>query len=187
MIGKGSLLLSCKQYTNIKSTITLKLTVMNIHTEKLLREQLVKHIKGGEAFMTVDEAVKKIEFEQLGNKPEGLPYSFYQLFYHMRLAQHDILQFSQDPEYESPKWPEGYWPKATAPQTEQEWQQLVEDYYQEREEFCQYLLNPANDLYEPFSFGSGQNLLREALLIIEHNAYHNGQLLLLLRLLDLHK
>ncbi|WP_224996588.1 DinB family protein [Cesiribacter sp. SM1] len=159
---------------------------MDKHADKKLREQLVKHLKGGEAFMTVDEAVNKIEYQQLGSVPNGLPYSFYQLFYHMRLAQHDIIQFSQDPEYESPKWPEGYWPQEKAPQSPEAWQQLKEDYFRERDEFCQYLLNPANDLFEPFSFGSGQTLLREAMLIIEHNAYHNGQLLVVLRLLGLH-
>lgn len=160
---------------------------MNKHSDKLLREQLVKHLKGGEAFTTVDNIIKEINFDQLGIIPEGLPYSFYQLFYHLRLAQYDILQFSQDPEYESPKWPEGYWPEETAPQSIEQWQQLQESFYREREEFCQYLLTPANDLFEPFSFGSGQTLLREALLVIEHNAYHTGQLLVVLRLLGLHK
>jgi uncharacterized damage-inducible protein DinB len=159
---------------------------MDKHADKKLREQLVKHLRGGEAFMTVDEALKKIHYEQLGLVPESLPYSFYQLFYHIRLAQHDIIQFSLDPEYESPKWPEGYWPDEKAPHSEEAWQQLKKDYFQEREEFCQYLLNPANDLFEPFSFGSGQTLLRETMLIIEHNAYHNGQLLVVLRLLGLH-
>lgn len=159
---------------------------MDKHSDKKLREQLVKHIKGGEAFMPVDELIDKISFEQLGTVPAGLPYSFYQLFYHMRLAQHDIIQFSLDPEYESPKWPEGYWTQDTAPQSKEQWQQLKQNFFQERDEFCQYLLNPSNDLYEPFSYGAGYTLLREALLVVEHNAYHTGQLLAVLRLLGLH-
>ncbi|AHM60744.1 hypothetical protein D770_12450 [Flammeovirgaceae bacterium 311] len=159
---------------------------MDKQADKKLREQLVKHLRGGEAFMTVDEAVKTISFEQLGTVTQGLPYSFYQLFYHMRLAQHDIIEFSQDPEYESPQWPEGYWPDERAPHSEEEWQQLKDSFFSEREKFCQYIMDPTNDLHEPFSFGSGQTLLRETLLIIEHNAYHNGQLLAVLRLLGLH-
>ena len=159
---------------------------MDKHSDKKLREQLVKHIKGGEAFMPVDQLIDKISFEQLGIVPAGLPYSFYQLFYHMRLAQHDIIQFSIDPEYQSPKWPEEYWPQEKAPQSREAWEQLKDNYFREREEFCQYLLNPAYSLFEPFDYGSGQTLLREALLIVEHNAYHTGQLLAVLRLLGLH-
>lgn len=147
----------------------------------------MKHLMGGEAFTPVEELLKEISYEQLGFVPEGLPYSFYQLFYHIRLAQHDILEFSRSPEYQSPAWPEGYWPDEQAPARRQEWQELVDSYFKERKQFCDHISDPANDLLKPFPYGSGQTLLREALLVIEHTSYHTGQLLVVLRLLGLHK
>ena len=160
---------------------------MDQPSDQKLREQLVKHIKGGEAFTPVDELLKKISFNQLGFVPEGLPYSFYQQFYHIRLAQHDILEFSRNPHYKSPTWPEGYWPEDSAPQHRQGWEELKERFFSEREELCNYLLDQENKLLQPLAHGSGQTLLREALLVIEHTAYHSGQLLIILRLLGLHR
>ncbi|MGK7392577.1 MAG: DinB family protein [Candidatus Cyclobacteriaceae bacterium M2_1C_046] len=151
-----------------------------------LRDQLIKHVKGGEAFMPITEMLKKITFNKLGFKPDGLPYSFYQQFYHLRFAQYDILEFSRNPDYKGFSWPDDYWPEKTAPENEKEWDDLVTDYFKEREEFCSLLSDDKNDLFKPFPHGSGQTLLREALLIIEHSSYHTGQLLVILRLLKLH-
>lgn len=137
--------------------------------------------------MPINEVLDEITYDQLGTVPEGLPYSFYQLFYHIRLAQHDILEFSRNPNYESPEWPDGYWPEQSAPESEQAWQQLKESYFRERKAFIDLLSDSENELFEPFPWGSGQTLLREALLIIEHTAYHSGQLLVVLRQLGLHK
>lgn len=160
---------------------------MDRQEENAIRKQLVKQIQGGEAFTPVEELLKEISYEQLGILPEGLPYSFYQLFYHIRLAQYDILEFSRSPEYQSPDWPEGYWPTREAPASKQEWQELVSSYFRERKQLSEFIAEPANDLLKPFPHGSGQTLLREALLVIEHTAYHTGQLLVVLRLLGLHK
>ncbi len=151
-----------------------------------IRQQLVKHIKGGTAFMPIEEMLKDIPFQKLGVVPEHLPYSFWQQFYHLRFAQYDILDFSRNPDYESAQWPKDYWPENEAPENEAEWKALVNRFFSERQEFIDLLLDPANDLYVPFPHGNGQTLYREAILIIEHNAYHTGQLLIILRLLGLH-
>ena len=151
-----------------------------------IRERLVIHIQGGEAFMPVDRLLDKIPFEKTEVVPEGLPYSFYQQFYHLRLAQYDILEFTRNPNYESPKWPEGYWPEQTGPDKVQEWELLTEAYFTERTEFCDYISDTDINLFEPIPHGTGQTPFREALLLTEHNAYHTGQLLMLLRLLNLH-
>lgn len=136
--------------------------------------------------MPVDEILQKIPFEKVGVVPENLPYSFWQQFYHMRLTQHDILEFSRDPDYTSPKWPDGYWPAEPAPRDEQEWEETVDAYFAERNQLAEMVSEPGNRLLEPFPHGSGQTLLREALLVIEHTAYHTGQMLVILRLLGLH-
>lgn len=155
-------------------------------SDRLMRQQLVNHLEGGEAFLTIEKMLEKINFDQLRIVPKGLSYSFYQLFYHIRLAQFDILEFSRNPLYKSPQWPEGYWPEKKGPDNEKEWQELVDTYFKERTLICELVLNPENDLIRPFPHGSGQNLLRETLLVLEHTAYHTGQLLVILRLLGLH-
>ncbi|MEK6478455.1 DinB family protein [Catalinimonas sp. 4WD22] len=160
---------------------------MNTEKDQQLREQLIQHLQGGQAFMPIKNIVKEISFDQLGIVPEGLPYSFYQLFYHIRLAQYDILEFSRNPDYNSPDWPEGYWPEEKAPADEQTWHQLVDAYFKERQQLYDIIANPDHDLFAPIPHGSGQTLLREAILVVEHSAYHTGQLLLILRLLGLHQ
>ncbi len=157
-----------------------------MNTEKKLRTQLVKHLEGGEAFMPIDELVDKIPFEQLGVIPDKLPYSFWQQFYHMRMSQYDILEFSRNPDYSSKRWPEDYWPVDPAPASQEEWEDMVDTFYAERNQMADLVSDPGNSLFEPFAHGSGQTLLREALLVIEHTAYHTGQMLLILRLLGLH-
>lgn len=148
------------------------------------RQQLVKHIEGGEAFMSVKDVLEKVPFEQLGIIPESLPYSFYQQFYHMRFAQYDILEFSRNPDYQAPKWPDDYWPEKPAPEKLSDWEEISKLFFKERKEFIDIILG--EDLYKPFSHGSGQTLFRQSLLVIEHNAYHTGQLLVISRLLGVY-
>jgi uncharacterized damage-inducible protein DinB len=153
---------------------------------ELTRQQLVKHIKGGEAFLTLKKMLIKIPFEKAGEVPEGLPYSIWQQLYHLRYAQLDILDFSRNPDYKTSRWPDDYWPEHQAPLDQAEWEKTIQEFFNERNEFINLILDPANDLYHPFSHGNGQNLFREALLIIEHNAYHSGQILTIMRLLNIY-
>ena len=159
---------------------------MKFADDNIIRKQLVKHIKGGDAFMTIDEVVNKPAFADISVVPEGLPYSFYQLFYHIRLAQHDIIEFSRNPNYQSLEWPKDYWPEPAGPESKKSWEELKALYFNERNHFCEFILDTTNDLQQPFAHGTGQNLLREALLVVEHTAYHTGQLLIVLRLLGKH-
>nr|WKN39764.1 DinB family protein [Tunicatimonas sp. TK19036] len=155
--------------------------------DKQLRQQLVKHLEGGEAFTPVDEIIRNIPFEKLGVVSEDLPYSFWQQFYHLRFAQYDILDFCRNPDYTSHNWPDDYWPDEPAPKNQQTWDDTVKAYFTERDEMAALISDQNNDLLAPLPHGSGQTLLREALLVIEHTAYHTGQLLIILRLLGLYK
>lgn len=148
-----------------------------------LRNQLVTHLKGGQAFSPNDKIVEEMPFERVGIVPDGLPYSFYQQFYHIWYAQHDIIEYCQNDDYEAPDWPNDYWPENESPVDENEWNNLVQKYFDEREEFCEYLIDSSNDLFNPFPSNNNHNLLREAELIIEHNAYHTSQLYIIVRLL----
>ena len=151
-----------------------------------IRDQLTKHLKGGEAFMLVDALLKEIKFEKLGERPNNLPYSFYELFYHIWFTQRDILIYCTAEIYEESQWPKDYWPEKRAPDTEGEWHELQQAYFDDRKKLSDFLLDPKNNLMKPVRPGTNHSLLREILIVIEHSAYHNGQLLIILRHLGLH-
>ena len=150
------------------------------------RQQLINHLRGGEAFMPIDELVDKVPFEILGERPSELPYSFYEIFYHIKYAQKDILEFCTADSYKTPNWPDDYWPGATAPENEVTWKKMKSDYFKEREEFASFILEESNDLLSPVKNAKDQSLLREAMLVVEHTAYHTGQLLIISRLLGVY-
>lgn len=156
-------------------------------TGKDQKEQLVKHLKGGEAFASLESFIDKIPFEKLGERPYNLPYSFYELFYHIVFAQKDILEYSISGDYKTSKWPDDYWPKESAPQNREAWEKLKKDYFDDRDIFENFLMDPKNDLNIPVRNSKNHTLLRETLLVIEHTAYHTGQMLIILRLLGLYK
>lgn len=137
--------------------------------------------------MPVDEMLKEINYEKLGERPNNLPYSFFELFYHMRFAQKDILDYcSAEKNYKSHNWPDDYWPEMKSPDSPEAWEELKNNYFKEREKFAKLILNPQTDLSSPVREGTEHTFMREALLVIEHTAYHTGQLLVVLRNLGLH-
>lgn len=151
--------------------------------EQQLREQLLKLIKGGQAFTPSDQILAGINFENAGKEVDGLPYTLWQLMEHLRIALWDILEFSRDPDYESPQWPEGYWPDEKAPADRDALNNCREAIADGLEKMIGLVKDESNDLCIPFPHGNGQNLLREAMLVAEHNAYHLGQIVVLRRLL----
>ncbi|PKD19351.1 hypothetical protein APR41_16420 [Salegentibacter salinarum] len=151
------------------------------------KEKLIKHLEGGEAFMALEDFIDKIPFEKLGEKPHNLPYSFYELFFHIVFAQKDILEYSNSKNYKTSKWPDDYWPKESAPITEEAWDELKKEYFEDRERFKKFILDADTELNLPVKNSENHSLLREIMLVIEHTAYHTGQMLILLRLLGLYK
>ncbi|GGA61073.1 hypothetical protein GCM10011507_10720 [Edaphobacter acidisoli] len=154
---------------------------------KPLREQLVALLRGGHAHVTFDDAIANVPEEQRGVAPKGLEHSAWQILEHLRIAQRDILDFSVPPTggYQPMQWPDDYWPKSPVPQGPRAWEQSIAAIRKDQETFESLILNPDADLYKPFRWGEGQNLLREALLIADHNAYHLGELIFLRRLLGI--
>lgn len=153
----------------------------------VIRERLVKQLEGGEASMPVTEVLKNISFEDINTRPSNLPYSFYELFFHIVYTQKDIVKFTCSDDYTAPKWPDYYWPKEKTCRSPKEWENLLADYLVDRERLKNFILDVNNKLNEPVKNGKGeQTLLREVLLVIEHTAYHSGQMLIILRLLNLH-
>ncbi|MEO7027861.1 MAG: DinB family protein [Acidobacteriaceae bacterium] len=151
-----------------------------------LRRELIALLDGGQAHATFDEALKDFPVKLRGTVPEGLPYSGWQIVEHLRIAQRDILDFSNNSEgnYKSLKWPDDYWPKAAAPPSEKAWDDSLKQIRADRKVFDK-LLQDADDaeLVKSFEWGDRQTVLREALLIADHNAYHTGELVVVRRLL----
>ena len=154
-------------------------------SESELRKQLIELLRGGQAHARFEEVVKRFPAKLRGVVPPGLPYSAWQVLEHIRIAQNDILRFSRNTNgrYRSPKWPEGYWPKSAAPPSAKSWEETVRGIGEDLAEMVKLVKDPANDLLEPFPWGEGQNLLREALLVADHNSHHLGELIVIRRLL----
>lgn len=154
-----------------------------MNSDKALRQHLVKLLKGGDAHATFEDAVAHLPAELRGKRPEGAEHSPWQLLEHLRLAQWDILDFSRNPEYKSLKWPEDYWPAKPAPPAERAWEKSVQSFRDDLEAVCELVADEKTDLFAKIPHGDGQTILREALLVADHNAYHVGQLVLVRKLL----
>ena len=151
--------------------------------DQILRKQLVALITEGNAHATFDAAVKNLPAELRGKTPKGAEHSPWQLLEHLRIAQWDILEFSRNQQHESPKWPEGYWATTAAPPDDKAWDRSIRAFRRDQKAMCDFIADPSTNLYAKIPHGSGQTILREALLVADHNAYHVGQLVLVRRLL----
>jgi len=148
-----------------------------------LREHLHDLLNGGGAHTRFDAVVKDMPEKLRGVIPAGLSHSAWMQLEHLRLAQWDILEFSRNPKYKAPKWPDDYWPKTAAPPSPFAWNKSVQQFRKDLKAMQDLVANPRTDLYAPIPWGDGQTILREALLVADHNAYHVGQLVDLRRLL----
>ncbi|MDR9409773.1 MAG: DinB family protein [Balneolaceae bacterium] len=154
------------------------------HSNLSLRKQLVSHLEGGQAFSPIDKVLDNMSYDLIGIVPDGLPYSFYQQFYHIWYAQKDIIEYCKDDDYKAPNWPDDYWPENSSPDHESEWKELIQNFFRDRESLSHYILDSSNKLFEPFESDSDHNLFRKIQVVIEHNSYHTGQLYLIYRLLN---
>ncbi|MDQ2776349.1 MAG: DinB family protein [Acidobacteriota bacterium] len=148
----------------------------------ILRKQLVSALGGGESHIIFEAAVKDFPPEHRGAKPAGAPHSAWELIEHMRIAQRDIIDFVRDPRHKSPHFPEGYWPKTSTPADEAAWAKTVQGFESDRKELAQLI--EKDDLFTALPHGDGQTLLREALLVANHNSYELGQVVFLKRMLN---
>src|ERR1700687_1900426 len=130
------------------------------------RKQLIALLKGGQAHVTFDDAIKDFPADLRGKVPEGLPYSAWQLLEHLRITQRDILNFSAPPTggYHPMRWPQDYWPQSPEPPTADAWSRTIQLIHADLKTFIALIENPQSDLFQHFRCGEGQNLLREALL-----------------------
>ena len=153
-------------------------------SEKLVREKLGEVLSWGEAHANWKSALAGLEESKRGVRPIGLPHSLWELLEHVRIAQWDILEFTSDPEHKSPDWPSGYWPTSPAPPDSAAWDKSVKGLFKGIKEMQKLVNDPKVALDQKIPHGSGQTLLRQILLLADHNSYHLGQFVLVRRALD---
>jgi DinB family protein len=149
-----------------------------------LRKHLVDLLTNEQAHMGPRAALKDFPRKLRGKKPAGAPHSPWQLLEHMRIAQWDILRFSIDAKHVSPAWPEGYWPNNAAPPNDKAWDKSVRQFLADLKAMSKLVRDPHRNLSARIPHGTGQTLLREALLVADHNAYHLGQIVTLRKMME---
>ena len=151
--------------------------------EKLLRKHVSDLLLGHNAHVDWKGAFSGIPPKLRGVRPDGMPYSVWELLEHMRIAQWDILEFSRDAKHVSPDWPAGCWPENPGPPNAGAWEKSLKLFEQDLMAMNKLVANPKTDLFARIPHGTGQTILREALLVADHNAYHVGQVILVRRVL----
>jgi DinB superfamily len=151
--------------------------------DQSLRQHLLELLQGGHAHATFDAVIANIPANLLGKKPAGYPHSLWMLLEHLRLAQWDILEFSRNPKYSAPKWPDDYWPKSAAQPSPAAWNASVKKFRADLTTTQNLVKNPRTDLFAKIPWGDGQTILREVLLLADHNSHHLAQMIDIRRLL----
>ena len=148
-----------------------------------LREHLVKLLRGGSAHVDFDAAIKGLPAALRGKRPKGAPHSPWEILEHLRIANWDILDFSRNKDYVALKWPDDYWPRTPKPPSANAWSKSVRAFRHDLSAMCALVSDPSVDLFARIPHGDGQTIMREAVVVADHNAYHLGELVLVRRLL----
>jgi hypothetical protein len=143
--------------------------------DRIVREQLLALLRGGNAHQGFDQATADFPLDKINRRPPGLPYTPWRLLEHMRIAQGDILEFIRDPDYESPPWPEGYWPAEGEEADEARWRATIQALMADGQALQEMVADPETDLYASLPYGEEYTILREILVVCDHNAYHLGE------------
>lgn len=151
--------------------------------DQKLRQQIVEFLSGRGAHVDWKASFRSIPPKLRGVRPTGFDHSLWELLEHMRIAQWDILEFSHDARHVSPEWPSGYWPATPAPPNSQAWGKSLKAFARDLEAMQKLVAHRKTDLFAKIPHGTGQTILREALLVADHNAYHLGQVLTVRKLL----
>lgn len=153
-------------------------------TDKVLREQLLALLRGGNAHLGFDDAVANFPLEHINTKPPNVSYTPWHLLEHIRIAQWDILEFVRNPDHVSPSWPEGYWPAPDEQADQARWQQTIDEFQADLKAIEDLVTDPDTDFFSPIPHAPGYTILREILLVADHNAYHIGEFAILRQVMD---
>lgn len=147
--------------------------------EEEIRQQLFELLDKGHAHMTLDEAVKAFPLTRINDKAPNVSYSFWELLEHIRIAQWDILNFIENPNYKEIEWPKEYWPEKGESATPLKWKKTISQFHKDLKKLQNMALNKRVDLYKKIPYGTGQTIFRELLTVADHNSYHLGEFAIL--------
>ena len=153
--------------------------------DKVVRDQLLSFLRGGNAHLTFDQAVADFPPDHINVQPPNVSYTPWRLLEHIRIAQGDILEFIRDPDHVSPRWPEGYWPPSGEKADEAKWGKTITDFHADLQALQDMVQDPATDLYAPIPHAREYTVFREILLVADHNAYHIGEFAILRQVMDI--
>jgi hypothetical protein len=159
------------------------MSMAQVQKDDSLRKHVLYLLREGGAHLSFEDFVGSFPADLCNRKIDGLPYTPWQVLEHMRLAQWDILEFSRDGDHVSPEFPKGYWPNPEESGTPALWQKTIDEFRNDLQQMETLVEDPSTDLYAKIPHGDGQTILREALLIADHNAYHLGVLTVMARIL----
>jgi hypothetical protein len=159
--------------------------LQNLTDDERERHELVKLLNGRNAHMTLADAAADFPSEQINSRPPNVPYTFWHLVEHLRIAQADILDFIINPAYEARDWPDDYWPAADARTDEAGWRNSLAAFEEDMGQLVAIVEDPANDLYAELPHAPGYTIYREIMVAADHNAYHTGELGILRQVMDL--
>jgi hypothetical protein len=155
-----------------------------VSSDQVVRDQLVALLRGGQAHMTFDEALAAFPIAQINTTPPHVPYTPWHLLEHLRIAQWDILEFIRNPAHVSPPWPEGYWPPREARADAAAWAGTIAAFQADLQSLQDLVRDPATDLYAPLPHAPEYTILREILVVADHNAYHVGEFAILRQVME---
>ena len=154
-----------------------------MNSDEAVRKHVIALLDGAQAHMTYDDVVADFPENLINVNPPNVVYTPWHLIEHLRITQWDILEYVRDPKHVSPDWPAGYWPESPEPPSTKAWEKSLKTFARDLASMKKLVVNPKTDLFARIPHGTGQTILREALLVADHNAYHLGQVIVLCRLL----
>ena len=147
-----------------------------------LRKELTEYLENERTHIAFAKAMRDLPEKLINKKPKGLPYTFWGLLEHVRIAQHDMVEFIQTEEYKKLDWPKDYWPSPKTKATKVMWKQNLTAIEKDLDTLKRIIQDPAVELFAPIPWGHGQTVFREVIQIIDHASHHLGQLILMRRL-----
>ena len=147
-----------------------------MNTDQIVRDHLLALLHGGSAYMTFDQAIINFPMDRINERPPNVPYTLYHVLEHMRITQWDILDYIRNPNYKEMEWPKDYWPAQDVTADQTAWEETIRQFKADKDEIESIVKAPKTDLYAPIPHGyGGHTLLREVLVVADHNAYHTGE------------
>jgi len=150
-----------------------------MHSDQIVREQLLALLQGGNAHMSFEQAVAHFPEEHFNSKPANVSYTPWHILEHIRIAQWDILEFIRNPNHESPQWPSGYWPDPAEAADKDQWDITISLFLSNLQALRDIVVDPNMDLYAPIPHAADYTIFREILVVADHNAYHVGEFAIL--------